>query len=487
MAGAPALAQTRPFTIVANQEPDVLDLTITRTSTSARPVLENIVESLIDYGKDDAPAPGIASWAISDDGKIVTFTVRDGVRFHSGDLLTARDIEFSHRRMMQKTPFYQRRMRLLDRTEVVDDRTIRFIFKSPDAGFIPSRPLYVVSKAYFDRVGEKEFVEHPIGTGPYKFVSYRPGEYLDVAAFDDYWQGPPEIKAARFAFVTEDTTRVAKLRAGEADIATNVPYAQVAELRQAGFGVEGIGVHPTGAIQFKVGNPKSPWNDVRVRLAIAEAVDAEAIVKGLFQGVPTHYPALGPDEIGYDPELKPYRFDPTHAKALLREAGFPSGFPMKLYYWTGNYTGLKETAEAVALYLKAIGINVDVQGQSSAQMLELVRKAHDSNDVEVAMIAPTALANFGEPSEALSINYYSKSPYSMYANPKVDAAIEKAQETIDDRQRGDAIRAAIRILHDDVATVPLWNSVSVYATKAGLGFRPTRSTCPLMFLKNVHL
>src|SRR5690606_19995671 len=101
------------------------------------------------------------------------------------------------------------------------------IFTQPDVTYLPPRNLTVVSKAYFDRVGEEEFRANPVGTGPYKLVDYQPGMHLELEAFEDYWGGAAEIERVRFVFVHEDTTRVAMLQAGEADMVLNVPFTAV--------------------------------------------------------------------------------------------------------------------------------------------------------------------------------------------------------------------------------------------------------------------
>ncbi len=483
-AGLATGAGAQSITVGLNHEPSTLDLTSTRDSPSVRPTMENVVETLWGIDLNGDVVPTLAPWTTSADGKMIEFKLRRGVKFHSGDEMTAQDVLFSHQRLMEKNPQYARRGRLLDKVESPDNETVRFLFKQFDASFLTGRSLFIVSKAYFDRVGEKDFVDKPVGTGPYKFVSYRPGQSLELEAFDGYWGDKPQVKKARFVITREDTTRVSQLRAGEVDIIMNTAYANVEELKRAGFKTVGVPVHPTLSIQFPFANPKTPWADARVRRAIAHAIDGESIVKGLFNGIPTRAPRLAQGEIGYDPDLKNYAFDPTLSKRLLAEAGFPNGFSLPLNYWAGTYQGGRETAEAVVLYLRQVGINAQVQALDSGQMMDLVRKSRTDENVNYVAIAHMPMANL-DPIDVLSVAYYSGSAFSLYKNATFDKQFEMAASEPDSAKRAELTKAAVKTLHEDVGTIPIWNTVAVYSMKANVDFTPTRRTFPLMYLKNV--
>ncbi|HEJ83982.1 MAG TPA: ABC transporter substrate-binding protein [Desulfobacteraceae bacterium] len=379
-------------------------------------------------------------------------------------------------------------MRNFERLEVIDDYHVKFIFNKPDVLFIPTRISYAVSKGYYDRVGEKQFVEKPVGTGPYKLVEWKPGEYIDVERNDKYWGEKPQVAAARFVFAKEDTTRVAMLKAGEADIIMSTPYPLVKDIENAGFKTVRLPTHPPCSVQFHNNNPDVPWYDRRVRLAVAYAIDQEAIVKDLFHGIPAGYPRLAPWELGYDPDLKPYPYDPEKAKTLLAEAGYPKGFEMPLYYFAGRSYGQKETAEAVALYLNAVGIRCRIQGIEAAQMLAKVRAWHDDPKAEYVGVVTPPMAFLPDPTEALTTAYLSTGWGSMYFNKDLDPIIEEARVTMDREKRGELIKKAVRILHEDVATVQIWANTSVYSMKPDIDFTPTlKNREPLMLLKDVKV
>jgi peptide/nickel transport system substrate-binding protein len=469
-------------------EPDALPPTDTSYGVTSYPISNNIFERLVDLSTDGEFRPGIASWEVLEGGKEFLFTLKKGVTFHSGDPLTARDVEFTHNRAWEKTATYKRYMRNFERLEVIDDYHVKFIFKKPDVLFIPTRIAYVASKAYYDRVGEEEFVKNPVGTGPYKFVAWKPGEYIDIERNEEYWGEKPQVKSARFVFAKEDTTRVAMLKAGEADIIMSTPYPLVKEIEKAGFKTVRLPTHPPCGVQFHNGNPDVPWYKRKVRLAVAYAIDKDAIVKDLFNGIPSGYPRLAPWELGYDPDLKPYPYDPQKAKELLAEAGYPKGFEMPLYYFAGRSYGQKETAEAVALYLNAVGIRCKIQGIEAAQMLAKVRAWHKDPKAEYVGVVTAPMAFLPDPTEALTTAYLSTGWGSMYFNKKLDPIIEQARVTMDSKKRGELIKKAVRILHEDVASIQIWANTSVYSMKPDIDFTPTlKNREPLMLLKDVKI
>ena len=485
---APQPQSSQKVTVAMMAEPDTLDPTTTRFNVTSAPISNNLFERRVDLTPDGKFVPGIASWTVSPDGKIVEFTLRKGIKFHNGDPLTTKDVEFSHNRALKTNPTHQRAMRTLDRFEIVDDYKCRFIFKEPDVLFIPTRTLAIVSKSYFDKVGEDEFVNKPVGTGPYKFVAWKLGEYIDIEANENYWGQKPQVKQARLRFVKEDTTRVSMLKTGEVDMIMSTPYPLVKEIESAGFKTSRLPTHPPTSIQFHNGNPDVPWYDKRVRLAIAYAIDGDFIVKNLFQGIPGRYARLSPGELGYDPELKPYPYDPKKAKELLAQAGFAKGFEMPLYYFSGRIAGQKETAEAVSLYLAAIGITCKVQGIEAAQMLDKARAFHNDPKAVYVGLATVPMAHLPEPTEALATGYYSKQAMALYFNKDMDTLIEKIQTTMDDTKRGELIKQAIRMLHEDVATIQIFSATDVYAMKSTIEFTPTKKNRePLILIKDVRI
>ena len=488
LTGSAFSQQPSKLIIAYPTEPDALLPTDTSYGVTSYPISNNIFERLVDLSTDGKFVPGIASWEVLEGGKEFLFTLRKGVKFHSGDPLTAKDVEFTHNRAWKKSATYKRYLRKFDRLEVIDDYHVKFIFKSPDVLFIPIRIASVVSKSYFDRVGEEQFVKNPVGTGPYKLVAWKPGEFIEIERYEEYWGKKPTVKTARFVFAKEDTTRVAMLKAGEADIIMSTPYPLVKEIEAGGFKTIKLPTHPPCSVQFHNGNPDVPWYDRRVRMAVALAIDKDAIVKDLFHGIPHGFPRLAPWELGYDSDLKQYPYDPEKAKSLLGEAGYKKGFDMPLYYFAGRSYGQKETAEAVALYLNAVGIRCKIQGIEAAQLLSKIRNWHGDPKAEMVGVVTVPMAFLPDPTEALMSAYLSTGWGSMYFNKDIDPIINEAQATMDSAKRGELIKQAIRILHEDVATVQIWANTSVYSMKSNIDFTPTlKNREPLMLVKDVKI
>jgi peptide/nickel transport system substrate-binding protein len=475
--------------IAIMSEPDSLDLSSSVTTPLSHPIASNISEMLVDIAPNGKIGPGLASWKVSRDGKVVDFELRRGVKFHSGDPLTTKDVEFSWKRGREKVPGVQVYGRLVERLEILDDYHFRFHLKKPDVLFFATRiaGVAIVSKSYYDRVGEDQFVRHPVGTGPYKFVRWEPGQYIEMEAYENYWGRAPSVRKVRFVIVREDTTRVAMLKSGEADLIMETPYPMVKELEEAGFKTARLYTHPSVSLRFQTINPDVPWHDRRVRQAMAYAIDTKAIVNSLLHGIPGHYPRLAPDELGYDADMKQYPYDPEKAKKLLAEAGYPKGFEMPLYYPIGRVAGVKETTEAVALYLNAVGIKCKVEGLEFVKWMRILMKTWHNNPKEKVVVVDTfPMANTMEPIWVLDVSFKSSSEFSLYSNPEIDKIAEEGRSTLDDEKRAELVKKGMRLLHEDVASVHLWGKATVYSMKKNINYTPTRKTdFPLMLVKDI--
>lgn len=474
--------------VAMNQVPTTLDYALSGGAANAmRPFNANIFEGLVDRAPNGDIVPGLATWEISPDARVIRFNLRRDVRFHDGARLTSRDVEFSHLRLQQHLPLYRSRTRTLERVERIDDHTIDFHFSDSGLSFVRNAVLQVYSSRYYDEVGEARFVAEPVGTGPYRLIRYRQSEYADLDAFDEYWAGKPPVPRVRVVFVQEDMTRIAMLRSGEADLVMATPFSMVHTLRDAGYHSVQTDVSPTFSVRFQLANPSTPWADVRVRRAIAHAIDAPSIINGLFDGIPKRYAGFAPGELGFDPSLEPHAYDPARARALLAEAGHPGGFRMPLVYWTNTYYGIRETTEAVALYLKAVGIECEVAGIDTSQGLAMNRSVARDPQARLVTIAPALLASFADPIEAMRMGYSSGSAYSWYRNERFDALVRKAMQSPDAAVQDAALRQCARMLHEDLPIVPLWNNVVVYTMRPGLRYQPIARDIPSMALKNVRL
>jgi peptide/nickel transport system substrate-binding protein len=467
-------APAKKLLIAVTQEPTTIDPSLAWVGPDFA-LSDNLAEYLIYRAPNGELKPGLAtSWKMSPDGKTIEFALRKGVKFHSGDPLTVKDVEFSFERGKAKNQSTRTRLKTVERIEVIDDYRFKVHFSAPDVTFIPNRGSFIiVSKAYFDRVGEEKFTRNPVGTGPYKFVKHAPGEYVDIERFEEYWSDKPTVKEARFYFVPEDTTRVAKLKAGEVDFISNCPYPSVQDVEKNLKIVKFASNHPTVSVLFANRNTKTPWHDRRVRLAMAHAIDCDAIIKNVLFGLPNRWAFLAPHELGYDPALKPYAYNPKRAKELLAEAGYPKGFDLKLYWVIGGEIPLtRETAEAIAGYYEAVGIRTKLIGEEYATAYAR-RRASKGQEVEYVAVIGHGRAGGPDATYYIDLFFGAEAPLGVYYNAELEKVNAEGRRTVNDAKRAAIIKKAIRIIYDDVASIPVYNPVYVYGMKKNIDFKPT--------------
>jgi peptide/nickel transport system substrate-binding protein len=426
--------------------------------------------------------PALAeSWKVSEDGALIEFTLRQGVKFHTGDPMTAKDVVFSFEFTRGNT-FNAAFIQMVESVEAVDDYHVNLHIGQYDARFLLNLArVPIESKAYYDRVGEEEFIRNPVGTGPYKLVEVKPGEYADLEAFEDYWGEVPEIKEVRIRIAPEDTTRIAMLKTGEVDIINGVPYPMIEDVNNTeGLKViEGSRDGSTCHVRFQHANPESPWNDIRVRQAIAYAIDYDAINDSLNYGYTTRYAGLAPWDIGYDPELKPFEYNPEKAKELLAEAGYaPGEVAFDFNYMSGEFYGVKEVAEAVVLYLNEVGMNTTAVGWPAPKWAEWAvgaRGLDGKGDPEKDFVNMGVSGFAGQPDSMghLIDHYIMSSIFCNCYDEDVDNLLTTALRTVDDAERGELIAEVYRLLHERCEYIPIFTQGNFYGMKDNISFVPT--------------
>ena len=315
-------------------------------------------------------APSLAeSWTVSKDGLTYEFVLRRGVKFHNGDPLSAEDVKFSFERYRGVAVATFKAY--VAAVEVVDAHRVRFRLKKPWADFMTfyatpaTGAAWILPKKYVERVGDDGFKKAPIGAGPYKFVSFNPGIELVLEANEGYWRKTPSVKRLVFKSVPDESTRLAMLKRGEADIVYSIRGALAEELRRT----SGLTLKPTvGVFAEWVAmpdqwDPKSPWADRRVRLAANLALDRKAINDAEYLGFGKISSSIIPQDFEFAWVPPPYPYDPARARQLLAEAGYPRGFDAGEIYSDMVYVPI---TEAAANFLHAVGIRAKVRGLERA-------------------------------------------------------------------------------------------------------------------------
>jgi len=325
--------------------------------------------------------PGVAeSWELSEDGLTWTFHLRPGQKFHNGDALTANDVKFSLQRQMAPNSLAAAAAtlrRTIQSIEVVDDLTVRVNTVSPQIGLPASLSRAVapegtvMPKAYIERVGEEEFRRKPIGSGPWRFVRSVPGDRIEFEAVDTpHWRGTPHFKSLEILLVPEESTRIAMVRTGEAAIASIGPDTMLSASR-GGLEVLSVPATMQAIYQFwGVYRPEfknSPVADPRVRQALSLAIDRQAIIDQVMNGLASmpypfatfryteYFSADRWEKWSHDA----YRYDPVLARKMLAEAGYPNGFDLNFANTALPGTQfMVDIGTAVADMWTKIGINV---------------------------------------------------------------------------------------------------------------------------------
>ena len=370
---APRAHAAGTLTVALETDDGTWDPIDTFTLTWGR-IGSNIYDPLILRGPDLKLRPGLAlSWQFLDNNTRLRFKLRQGVKFHDGEPFNAAAVKFTFDRLLgpegAKGP-QQANYTAIGSVEVIDDDTVDFHLKTADPVLLTKLAGYgamIVPPDYVKSHTAAYFNAHPVGTGPFRFVSYHPKIDLTLEANKDYWGGAPKIDHLAYRFIPEASTQVAELQSGGVDIATLVPISLLGAIKaDPKLSVVSITGPTVVALRFDTqdGITKNP----AVRKALIEAVDRDAIIAQILQGNGTPIASFQSKlSFGYDPALKPLPFDPAAAQAALKQAGVKPGTPVTLSF-VGDDATFREVAQTVAGFLQAVGLNPQLHSYESNVM-----------------------------------------------------------------------------------------------------------------------
>ncbi len=412
------------------------------TDTDSAAVRYQLYNGLLRMTEEGRPVADLAeSWEISDDGTAYTFTRRPGVTFHDGTALDAAAVKASFDRLLaperdtSASAFFKP---VVENVEVVDDLRVRFTLNRPFSPFLNTlaHPAgHIVSPTAAATFGD-ELGQHPVGTGPFKFVEWVRGERLVLERFDDYFEGPPAVDRIEYRIVPEAATRIALLETGEADIILRVTPDDAARLENEA----GIVLRRTATARnmfFAINTTRPPFDDVRVRRALNYAVNVEAIVNALFgDGTPLADSPLAPNVFGYVPSYR-YSYDPERAHALLEEAGVdPAELTIALWSPNGRYVQDASVAQAIAQQLEDFGFSVDLRLFGDFSEYINVAFVENRGDMMLLGWAPSTLEAEGGMFQILhgdrANNFANNSGYN---NPVFNTLLERARSLTDTEDR----------------------------------------------------
>jgi peptide/nickel transport system substrate-binding protein len=408
-------------------------------------------------------APSLAeSWTVSPDQLTYEFKLREGLKFHNGDPFTAEDVKFSFHRAKGSKVLHDK----VREVTVVGPARVRFTLHEPWPDFITfygslvSGAGWIVPKKYVEQVGNDGFKKHPIGLGPYKFVSHTPGVELVMEANESYWRKMPSVKRLVYKSVVESTTRLAMLKRGEVDVAylLDVPQAQEVKrdpnLRLAFSG--GIAVFYLDFLDQW--DSKSPWADRRVRLAANYAIDRQALSEAETLGASKPAGNHVPPTFEFALPLEPYPYDPVRAKKLLAEAGYPNGFDGGEFHQLPPYFSL---GESIVNYFQAVGIRMRMRPMERAAYFQLIL----SKKAKGVCVCSTAL--YGNAASRLSEVIPSDGAWAYGGYPDIDALFKQQGVETDRKKREALLHQIQRLVHERVRYGPIYQ----YVWPSGIGPR----------------
>ncbi len=454
LATSAVYAQSSEIRIGVALEPPILDPTAGAAEAIDVVVYQNVFEGLTRIDQTGAVQPGLAeSWTISEDGLTYTFKLRDGVTFHDGTSFDAEDVKFSFDRILAEDSVNAQKALYtsIEAVTVVDPLTIEIALARPDGMFLfnlgRGDAVIVAPESADNNANE------PIGTGPFAFVQWDRGSRVILEQYGPYWGDKPALTKATYLFISDTATLTNALLAGDVDGTNN-------------FAPEALAVFE-GNPQFKVlvgstegetilatNNAKAPFDDLRVRQALAHAINRQDVIDGATYGygvpIGTHF---APHHPYYLDLTETYPYDPEAARALLAEAGLPDGFSATLKLPPVAYARL--SGQIIASQFAQVGVKVELVNMEWAQWLEDVLTNKDFDLSIISHVEPFDIGIYANP------DYY-----FGYDNPEVQALNETLNATTDEAERKRLAQQFQTIIAEDavngylfeLAQTGVWNA-----------------------------
>ncbi len=429
------------------------------TDARTRSVVFNLYEGLVKPCPDGSLMPAVASdYAISDDATMYTFTLRDGVKFHDGSTVTVDDVTYSIERYAEVQGETSAFSSIFDHVEAPDDKTVVVYLKEGYSEFLPEITFGIIPKSNPDPE------QNPIGTGPFQYVSYEPGQKLEVERFEDYWQeGLPYLDRVEFKITADSDTAFMELQAGTIDI---LDYLTGAQVQAAGEGCEILEGTQNMVQGMFLNHEYEPLSDLRVRQAICYAVDKAAVNGFLYDGkshlIGSHMiPRL---ERYYEPAAETvYTYDPQKARELLAEAGYGDGFDLEIVATTAS-TQYLDAAQVIADQLNQVGIRATIRQIEWSGWLDEVYHGRQYQATVVGFDG------------TLAPNYWMKryvtgssKNFMNYSSVEYDETYQKALMAVDDQEKAQLYKRCQMILAEDAESVFIQDPANFVAVNKRLG------------------
>lgn len=454
-------------------------------------VTKNIYETLVNFSYKNQSTEivntGLAKeWKISDDGKTYTFTLKEGIKFHDGSNFNAEAVVFNFKRWKEgegEFPYYPSMFggygedSVIKNVEAIDEYTVKFTLNRSMAPFLKDlamSPFAIASPTAIKKFGEK-FGRNPVGTGPFKFVGWKPNNTITLEKNDDYFrEGLPKLERVIFKVIENNRARLTALENGEIDLLLGLNPSDIGSVKKKD-GLQAFYRPPMNVGYLGLTVTRKPFDDKKVRQAMNYAINKQDIIGAFYTDKAQVAVSPLPETVqGFNDELEKYAYNPEKAKELLKEAGYPDGFEMELWAMPVPRPYMpdgKKIAQAMQEDLAKVGIKAEIISYDWATYLEKASKG----EADAFLLGWTS--DNGDADNflytLLSTNAIGSNNYTYYSNKKLDEILLKAQKTTDPEKRTEFYKKAQEIVHEDAPWVPIVHSTPALAGVENLkGFKP---------------
>ena len=454
---AGAAAAKDDITVGLQLEPPHLDPTSAAAGAIDSVLYANVFEGLTRFDSAGAVIPGLAkSWEISEDGLTYTFTLNDGVTFHDGTTMDAEDVKFSLDRIgAEDSANAQKALyAAISEVNVIDPATVEIKLSEPNGSML-------FNLAWGDAVivapeSIEDIKQTPIGTGAFKFDSWTQGDQITLSRNDNYWGTPAALTGATFKFISDPTAAFSAMMAEDIDAFFAFPAPENLPQFEADPRFQVLTGSTEGETILAMNNKQAPFDNVKVREAVAHAIDRQSIIDGAMFGygtpIGTHFAPHNPDYVDLTAQSA---YDPEKSKALLAEAGFPDGFETTLFLPPPSYA--RRGGEIIAAQLAAVGIRAQITNVEWAQWLESVFNGKNFGLTIVSHTEPMDIGIYANP------DYY-----FQYDNPALQELMTTLNKTTDPAARTEMLGEAQKIIADDYVNGYLFQLAALSVAKAGV-------------------
>lgn len=478
LAAGPAIGQQAKTSIMIDLPNDAATLDPhLQWDTDSYAIYRNIFDNLLARDVSGKIVPQIAeSWKQIDD-KTIEFKIRSGVKFHDGSPLTADDVVYSILRIISpdlKSPQLSQ-FDQIESAQATGPNTVLMKTKSAYPALLAQLvKLSIVPKAIVEKMGGQAFNLAPVGSGPFKLKSWQKGVGVTLEGVPDYWRGKPPFASAEFRVVPDVATRVADLQTGRVDVIRQLGPDEAARLK--GDSKLQVLAAPTERIGYVFINALAgPTQDVRVRRAVAHAIDKKTLIEALLQGFGKEVSILlTPANFGYVEGVPALPFDPARSKALLQEA---NAVGATLTFLTSPAYD-RRIVEALQQMLQEVGFKVDIQNMDQPTFL---RRRQGRPD-EAGSISLGRWSCACQDADGVIFPLFrTGSIWSKYNNPAFDSEVDAARVTLDEGKRLIHYKKAFEILREDVPGIGLYQDFAIYGAKKEIRWQPTANEAFFLF------